>query len=156
MPDDGDAPDQEAMGVQDLVQQTGDQAGQVPQLSQEIAAAAGEVRRQGTSARERAAAVKRRELAAHQRAIELQEQAAQLQERLGIRIGRPMPASTPNMPGSCSPRVVPSRPSRSDSRRPAWPRRSVGIGYVAVRRRLVELAVGDDDWEPGWVGRPAG
>jgi Kelch motif len=58
MPDDGNAPDQEAMGVQDLVQQTGDQAGQVPQLSQEIAAAAGEVRRQGTSARERAAAVK--------------------------------------------------------------------------------------------------
>jgi hypothetical protein len=83
MPDDGDAQDQEAMGVQDLVQHASDQAGLVRELSQETAAAAGAVRGQGTRARERAAVAKRRELAAHQRAIELHEQAAELQERLG-------------------------------------------------------------------------
>ena len=83
MPVDGDAQDQEAMGVQDLVQQTSDQAGLVRKLRQATAGAAGEAHRQGTSARERAAAAKRRELAAHQRAIELHERAAELQERLG-------------------------------------------------------------------------
>lgn len=83
MPDDGDAQDQEAVGVQDLVQQTSDQAGLVRELRQETADAAGEVRRQGTSAQERAAVAKQRELDAHQRAIELHEQAAELQERLG-------------------------------------------------------------------------
>jgi hypothetical protein len=83
MPDDGDAQDQEAMGVHDLVRQTSDQASPVRELSQATSAASSEVRRQATSARERAAIAKQRELAAHQRAIELHEQAAELQERLG-------------------------------------------------------------------------
>jgi hypothetical protein len=83
MQDDGDAQDQEEVGVQDLVQQTSDQAGLIRKLSQETSGAASEAHRQGTSARKRAAVAKRRELAAHQRAIELHEQAAELQERLG-------------------------------------------------------------------------
>ncbi len=83
MHDDGDAQDQEVAGLQDLVQQTGDQAGLVRRTSEETAGAASQVRRRGTSARQRAAAAKQRELAAHQRAIELHEQAAELQDRLG-------------------------------------------------------------------------
>jgi hypothetical protein len=82
MADDGDAQAQE-LGVQDLVQQTSDQAGLVHKLSQETSAVARAVRRREASARERAMVAKQRELAAHQRAIQLHEQAAALQERLG-------------------------------------------------------------------------
>ena len=52
------------------------------------------------SARAGALVAKRRELAAHERAIKRHEEAAAVQERFGIPIGRPMPASMLGTRGS--------------------------------------------------------
>jgi hypothetical protein len=83
MQDDVDTKDEEVAGLQDLVEQTREQAALTHDHLEQTAGAAREVPRRGTTARERAAYAKQRELAAHQRAIELHERAAELQERLG-------------------------------------------------------------------------